>query len=118
MVMLNNKCKVFICLTQRVHSYATGNGIKAQEQGVLKGNVPEGPGEAVHGSYSYTAPNGQQITVTYTADENGFVPQGAHLPTPPPIPPEILKSLQLNAAGGGGGGGGFGGGYGMSDCGK
>lgn len=61
------------------------------------------------GSYSYTAPDGQKITVTYTADENGFVPQGDHLPTPPPIPDAILKSIEQNAAeeaaGGGGGGG-------------
>lgn len=90
-----------------VFSYETGNGIKAEEQGYLKQDVPEGPGEAVQGSYSYTAPDGQVITVTYTADENGFVPQGAHLPTPPPIPPEILKSLQQIAASGGGSDGGY-----------
>lgn len=85
----------------------TGNGIKAEEQGYLKQGVPEGPGEAVSGSYSYTAPDGQQISVSYTADENGFVPHGSHLPTPPPIPPEILKSLQQNAADGSASSGGY-----------
>lgn len=37
-------------------------------------------------SYSYYSPEGELISVTYTADENGFQPQGDHLPTPPPIP--------------------------------
>lgn len=45
------------------------------------------------GSYSYPSPDGTIITVTYVADENGFQPLGDHLPTPPPIPQEIVSSL-------------------------
>lgn len=48
-----------------------------------------------HGSYTYTAPDGSIITVTYTADEQGFRAEGAHLPTPPPVPAEIQKSLDI-----------------------
>nr|CAH7713313.1 unnamed protein product [Callosobruchus chinensis] len=92
------------------YAYETGNGIQAQEQG-RAGPGPDG-GELAQGSFSYTAPDGQRISLTYTADENGFRPQGAHLPTPPPIPEAILRSLEQNrlSGGGGGGGGGYDGG--------
>ncbi|KAG5876280.1 hypothetical protein JTB14_008758 [Gonioctena quinquepunctata] len=53
-------------------SYETGNGIKAQEEGELKPGGEEGIQSAV-GSYSYTAPDGTEIKVEYTADENGFI---------------------------------------------
>ncbi|XP_014246911.1 pupal cuticle protein 36-like [Cimex lectularius] len=85
------------------YSYETGNGIKAQESGHQTG--PES--QAAQGSYTYTGPDGQTYTVTYTADENGFQAQGAHLPTPPPIPEAILKSLQAQGISGYPGVGGF-----------
>ncbi|XP_015595886.1 endocuticle structural glycoprotein SgAbd-8 [Cephus cinctus] len=74
--------------------YETGNGIQAQEDGYLKNPGTENEGISAQGSYSYTDPEGNQIQLTYIADENGFQPQGAHLPTPPPIPEEILKALE------------------------
>ncbi|XP_030751495.1 pupal cuticle protein 20-like [Sitophilus oryzae] len=106
--------------------YETGNGINAEESGDARGD-----GTKARGSFSYTAPDGQRISLQYTADENGFVPSGSHLPTPPPIPEAILRSIEYNRAhpnedgqyrpgadesglgggfgGSGGGGGGFGG---------
>ncbi|KXJ70777.1 hypothetical protein RP20_CCG022514, partial [Aedes albopictus] len=108
-------------------SYETGNGIKAQEQGDVKNKGSENQIQTVQGSFSYTSPEGQVISLTYVADENGFVPQGDHLPTPPPIPEEVLKAQQEHAAahasaaaagagaggpGGHGGSGGHGGGAG------
>ena len=62
---------------------------------MIPGAQPEEGSLSVSGSYSYIGDDGQTYTVTYTADENGFHAEGAHLPTPPPIPEEILKSLQL-----------------------
>ena len=49
----------------------------------------------MQGSYSYVGDDGQTYSITYTADENGFQAQGAHIPTPPPIPEPILKALQI-----------------------
>ncbi|XP_050352696.1 cuticle protein 2-like [Nymphalis io] len=73
------------------YAYETENGIKAQESGqVSKGTQAEG-------AYSYTGDDGQVYTVKYTADENGFRAYGAHLPTSPPIPEAILKSLEENS---------------------
>ncbi|EFA00925.1 pupal cuticle protein 20 [Tribolium castaneum] len=77
-------------------AYETGDGVQAQEEGYLKNAGSQDEAQAAQGSFSYTAPDGQQISLTYTADENGFQPQGEHLPTPPPIPEAILKSLQFN----------------------
>ncbi|KDR12717.1 Endocuticle structural glycoprotein SgAbd-2, partial [Zootermopsis nevadensis] len=79
-------------------SFETGNGIAVEEAGFLKnaGN-PETEAQVAQGSASYTSPEGQQIKLTYVADENGFQPQGAHLPTPPPIPEPIQRALQYLA---------------------
>ncbi|XP_063621497.1 endocuticle structural glycoprotein SgAbd-2-like [Cydia splendana] len=77
------------------YSYETGNGIAAQEQGYLKNaGVKDAEAQVAQGSFSYTSPEGIPITITYIADENGFRAEGAHLPTPPPIPEAILRSLQ------------------------
>ncbi|KAJ2946974.1 hypothetical protein O0L34_g16320 [Tuta absoluta] len=80
-------------------SYETGNHIQAEESGYLR-NVGEDQNALVQsGSYSYTAPDGQVITVEYTADEFGFRVKGDHIPTPPPVSPEIQKGLDLIYAG-------------------
>ncbi|XP_018564024.1 pupal cuticle protein 20-like isoform X2 [Anoplophora glabripennis] len=77
------------------YNYAveTGDGINIQEEGDARGD-----GTKAHGGFSYTAPDGQQIQIQYTADENGFQPQGEHLPTPPPIPEEIQRAIEQNLA--------------------
>ncbi|KAJ9574176.1 hypothetical protein L9F63_008432, partial [Diploptera punctata] len=88
-------------------SFETEDGIKFEQSGFIKpGLAPrsgaegdeEGTGDiqVVQGSFSYTAPDGTPISLTYTADETGYHPEGAHLPTPHPIPEAIQRSLSSN----------------------
>lgn len=79
---------------QTINEVFVFSGIKAQEVGQTAGHEK---GTEARGAYSYTGDDGQVYTVTYTADENGFHAQGAHLPTPPPMPEAIAKSLEQNA---------------------
>ncbi|XP_034249456.1 endocuticle structural glycoprotein SgAbd-2-like [Thrips palmi] len=78
------------------YTYETGNGIQAQAQGFLKnaGN-PQLEGQAVQGSFAYRGPDNVVYAIQYIADENGYQPQGAHLPTPPPIPAELQRAYEL-----------------------
>lgn len=80
-------------------SYETANGIIAQEQGVLKNaGDKEIEAEEVQGSFQYTAPDGTPIQLSYIANENGFQPQGAHLPVPPEVPAAIQRALEYIAS--------------------
>lgn len=96
------------------YSYESGNGIKTSGQGFLKkifvpvlgadgketGQEEEKEIVVQSGSYSYPSPDGELITITYIADENGFQPTGDHIPQPPAIPDEILSSLHQQASSG------------------
>lgn len=64
-----------------------------EESGYVKNRGSQNEAETVQGSFSYTSPEGQPISLRYIADENGFRAEGAHLPTPPPIPEAIARSL-------------------------
>ncbi|KMY98891.1 pupal cuticle protein Edg-78E isoform X2 [Drosophila simulans] len=68
------------------YHYETSNGISAAEAGSLRN-------EAI-GEFSWTSPEGQLVKISYVAGENGYLPEGDLLPTPPPIPDAILKSLE------------------------
>lgn len=80
------------------YSFETENRISQQESGELRNAGTDNEAVAVQGSYSYAGPDGATYTVNYIADENGFRADGAHLPTAPPVPAEILKALEQNSA--------------------
>ncbi|KAH8364464.1 hypothetical protein KR084_007229 [Drosophila pseudotakahashii] len=65
------------------YNYATSDGQEAQEVGQLKNIGTENEAIAVQGSYRFVGDDGVTYEVTYIADENGFQPQGAHLPVAP-----------------------------------
>ncbi|KAJ3653979.1 hypothetical protein Zmor_013197 [Zophobas morio] len=61
-------------------AYETSDGTSAQEQGQLQNAGSENEAISVRGQFSFVGLDGQTYTVTYVADENGFQPQGAHIP--------------------------------------
>uniref|UniRef100_A0A1I8QBA3 Pupal cuticle protein Edg-78E n=1 Tax=Stomoxys calcitrans TaxID=35570 RepID=A0A1I8QBA3_STOCA len=65
----------------------------AQSSGLEFREVGQG-GLFAEGSYQYVSPEGEHISVTYSADETGFHPDSDVLPTPPPIPAYILRALE------------------------
>nr|XP_027239237.1 endocuticle structural glycoprotein SgAbd-2-like [Penaeus vannamei] len=75
----------------------TANGIVVSEHGTPgdKGAINSA------GSFSYTAPDGTDVHLQFVADENGFQPQGAHLPVAPefphPIPQFVLDQIAFAA---------------------
>ncbi|XP_015595822.1 larval cuticle protein LCP-17 [Cephus cinctus] len=73
------------------------NGIKVQEQGTLK-HVEDQDVSVVNGDVSWTDNDGKSIHLTYVADENGFQPQGEHIPTPHPMPQSVIRALEYIAA--------------------
>lgn len=61
-------------------SFETSNGIARQEQGHIENPGTDFETLKVEGSFQYYGDDGQLYQVQYIADENGFQPQGAHLP--------------------------------------
>ena len=76
---------IFLRFFVLIYSYALSDGSEAQAQGQLKNVGTDEEAIVVKGSYSFVADDGQQYTVNYVADENGFQPQGAHLPVAPVV---------------------------------
>jgi len=69
-------------------SYSSVDGQSRTEEGTVSRGA-----KAIKGSYSYTSPDGQLITMSYTADENGFQPVGSHIPAVAPLPKHVQRLL-------------------------
>ncbi|XP_037720463.1 larval cuticle protein 65Ag1-like [Drosophila subpulchrella] len=65
------------------YNWATSDGQEANAAGKLKDVGTENEAISVQGSYRFIGDDGVTYEVTYIADENGFQPQGAHLPVAP-----------------------------------
>lgn len=65
---------------QFVNRLETSDGKVHQEEGKLKSTGTDQEAIVVRGSFSYVGDDGQTYAVSYLADENGFQPEGAHLP--------------------------------------
>ncbi|XP_073836329.1 larval cuticle protein 65Ab1-like [Musca autumnalis] len=66
------------------YAVATSDGSEHVESGQLKNVGSEAEAIVVQGSYTWIdEQTGEKFTVNYVADENGFQPQGAHLPVAP-----------------------------------
>ncbi|XP_055629206.1 endocuticle structural glycoprotein SgAbd-2-like [Toxorhynchites rutilus septentrionalis] len=74
-------------------AYESGNGIQVHEQGHVKNlGDKEHETNVAHGSFSYIDPHGVPVSLSYVADENGFQAHGSHIPTPPPLPKELVEA--------------------------
>ncbi|XP_005189570.2 pupal cuticle protein Edg-78E-like [Musca domestica] len=67
------------------YAFETSNAIQIQAAGNAAGVV---------GEVNFVSPDGRVFELTYTADENGYHPLATFLPTPPPIPDYIKRSLE------------------------
>lgn len=71
-------------------SFLTENGIYGEEQAKLHHTG----GTHAKGVYEYTGDDGKLYRVNYASNDGGFMPEGEHIPTPPPIPEAIARALK------------------------
>ncbi|XP_044571112.1 uncharacterized protein LOC6495701 isoform X3 [Drosophila ananassae] len=72
------------------HAFLTENGIYGEEQAKLHHTG----GTHAKGLYEYTGDDGKLYRVNYASNDGGFMPEGEHIPTPPPIPEAIARALK------------------------
>lgn len=60
--------------------YETSDGISRSEEAEIRNAGTENETLVIKGTISWVAPDGQTYTINFIADENGFQPQGDHIP--------------------------------------
>ncbi|CAL7948818.1 unnamed protein product [Xylocopa violacea] len=79
------------------YSYETENGIYHSETGSpVVTDARSAPAVVTQGQYQYTAPDGTPISVRYVADQNGFQPEGEHIPSVPPLIQRALEYIRAH----------------------
>merc|ERR1712168_199788 len=73
------------------HQFQTTNEISVSNVGSI-GSAGQ---SNIQGSYRFPAPEGGFVEVTFVADEGGFQPSGAVLPTAPPMPEHVFELLAI-----------------------
>ncbi|KAK4880445.1 hypothetical protein RN001_008591 [Aquatica leii] len=58
------------------YSFSTSNGIERYEESTIENPDSENASPVVKGSYSYMGSDGKMVKVKYTADKDGFHPEG------------------------------------------
>ncbi|EAT45451.1 AAEL003222-PB [Aedes aegypti] len=81
------------------YRFLTENNIEVAQTGRIENRGSDNEVLRTKGFYEFVGDDGVRYRVDYIADENGFQPTGEHLPIPPPIPEEIVRSLQLLSQG-------------------
>lgn len=63
--------------------FETSDGVSRKETATVKNLGTKEEAISVEGSVSWVGPDGVHYTLNYLADENGFQPEGKHLPVAP-----------------------------------
>merc|ERR1712002_315416 len=79
-----NSMLIFVCLIGA--ALARPQEVFSYEADTHAQGASGDAGNSVEGEYSYTAPNGDEIVVTYTAGEDGYVAKSGALPVAPEVP--------------------------------
>ncbi|KAK9869776.1 hypothetical protein WA026_003508 [Henosepilachna vigintioctopunctata] len=80
----------FLPFQNYFYIYEQSDGQKKEESGsYVEETNPDESYFAVKGSYSYVGDDGQNYNVSYTADKDGFQPEGEHIPPSAGVKPKL-----------------------------